>query len=305
MRGPIRGAHIEQVAHLFVVGSGKGGVGKSTVSVNLAVALAKRGARVGLLDADAYGPSVPMMLGVRKRGESQGWKATLPLGHRGKQSPDQMLKPLLRYGVKVMSVGFFIGEEQAVAPIPDVLGLLIRQLLYTVSWGELDYLIIDLPPGNGEPQATLCRELQLDGAILVTTPQDIARIDTAKGLAMFQNAGVPILGLVQNMYGFVCPHCGERVDIFPSSSESRTMLDSLPLLGAIPLDPATAVSGDKGQPVVASKPESAVAAAFNCMAEQVAAILITAGKSLDMQMPESQNESGTTKGDLFSDERED
>jgi len=277
---------IDQITHLLVVGSGKGGVGKSTVSVNLAVALAKRGAQVGLLDADAYGPSVPMMLGIRKRGESQGWRATLPLGHQGKLSPDKMLKPLLRYGVKVMSVGFFIGEEQAVAPIPDVLGLLIRQLLYTVNWGELDYLIIDLPPGNGEPQATLCRELQLDGAILVTTPQDIARIDTAKGLAMFQNAGVPALGLVQNMSGFVCPHCGERVDIFPSSDESRALLDSLPLLGAIPLDPATAVSGDKGQPVVVSMPESPVSAAFKCIAEQVVAALATVGT----QRPESQED---------------
>jgi ATP-binding protein involved in chromosome partitioning len=279
-------ARIDQITHLLVVGSGKGGVGKSTVSVNLAVALAKRGAQVGLLDADAYGPSVPMMLGIRKRGESQGWRATLPLGQRGKLSPDKMLKPLLRYGVKVMSVGFFIGEEQAVAPIPDVLGLLIRQLLYTVNWGELDYLIVDLPPGNGEPQATLCRELQLDGAILVTTPQDIARIDTAKGLAMFQNAGVPVLGLVQNMSGFVCPHCGERVDIFPSSGESRALLDSLPLLGAIPLDPATAVSGDKGQPVVVSMPESPVSAAFKCIAEQVVAALATVGT----QMPESQED---------------
>src|SRR6266851_9766583 len=179
-----------------------------------------------------------MMLGVRKRGESQGWKATLPLGYRGKLSPDQMLKPLLRYGVRVMSVGFFIGEEQAVAPIPDVLGLLIRQLLYTVNWGTLDYLIIDLPPGTGEPQATLCRELQLDGAILVTTPQDIARIDTAKALAMFQGVNVPVLGVVQNMDGFLCPHCGERIDIFPPSPESRALLDGLPLLGAIPLDPA-------------------------------------------------------------------
>src|SRR5260221_8279092 len=141
---------MDQVAHLLVVGSGKGGVGKSTVSVNLAVALAKRGARVGLLDADAYGPSVPMMLGVRKRSASQGWNATLPLGQHGRLSPEQMLKPLVRYGVKVMSVGFFIGEEQAVAPMPDVLGMLIRQLLYTVNWGPLDCLVIDLSPRNGE-----------------------------------------------------------------------------------------------------------------------------------------------------------
>jgi ATP-binding protein involved in chromosome partitioning len=278
VQGQIQRGRIDQVVHLLVVGSGKGGVGKSTVSVNLAIALARIGSRVGLLDGDAYGPSIPMMLGVRKRRESQGWRATLPLGQREKLSPDQMLKPLMRYGVKVMSVGFFIGEEQAVAPIPDVLGVLIRQLLYTVDWGELDYLIVDLPPGNGEPQATLCRELQLDGAILVTTPQDIARIDAAKGLAMFQNTGVPVLGLVQNMSGFVCPHCGELVDIFPASSESRTSLDSLPLLGVIPLDPATASSGDKGQPVVVSMPESPVTVAFYGIAEQVIEILIARGK---------------------------
>ena len=305
VQGRIQRARIDQVVHLLVVGSGKGGVGKSTVSVNLAIALARIGSRVGLLDGDAYGPSIPMMLGVRKRRESQGWRATLPLGQREKLSPDQRLKPLMRYGVKVMSVGFFIGEEQAVAPIPDVLGVLIRQLLYTVDWGELDYLIVDLPPGNGEPQATLCRELQLDGAILVTTPQDIARIDTAKGLAMFQNTGVPVLGLVQNMSGFVCPHCGELIDIFPASSESRTSLDSLPLLGAIPLDPATASSGDKGQPVVVSVPESPVTLAFYGIAEQVGEILIAKGKTLKMHMPESKEDSEATKGDLSNNERED
>jgi ATP-binding protein involved in chromosome partitioning len=305
VQGRNQRARIDQVDHLLVVGSGKGGVGKSTVSVNLAIALAKHGALVGLLDADAYGPSVPMMLGVRKRGESQGWKATLPLGIRQKLSPDQMLKPLLRYGIKVMSVGFFIGEEQAVAPIPDVLGVLIRQLLYTVDWGELDYLIVDLPPGNGEPQATLCRELQIDGAILVTTPQDIARIDTAKGLVMFQKAGVPILGLVQNMSGFVCPHCGERIDIFPPSSESRTLLDSLPLLGAIPLDPSTAVQGDQGRPVVISMPESPVTTAFYSIAEQVTDNLLAKEKKLNTLMPESKEDSEAPKGDLSNDERED
>ena len=297
---------IDQVGALLVVGSGKGGVGKSTVSVNLAVALAKRGMQVGLLDADAYGPSIPMMLGVRKRGESQGWKATLPLGHRDTLPREQMLQPLPRYGVKVMSVGFFIGEEQAVAPIPDVLGLLIRQLLYVVDWGRLDYLIIDLPPGNGEPQATLCRELQLDGAILVTTPQDIARIDTAKALSMFQNVGVHVLGVVQNMSGFLCPHCGERIDIFPPSPESRALLDSLPLLGAIPLDPATAVSGDKGRPVVVSMPESSVSLAFMDMAESVVTVLETKrALQEDKQEPEAEGESDILKGEHFTDERED
>jgi ATP-binding protein involved in chromosome partitioning len=269
VQGRIRRERVESVAHLIVVGSGKGGVGKSTVSVNLAVALAKRGYQVGLLDADTYGPSVPMMLGVRKRGESQGWRATLPLAQRGGMAPEQMLQPLLRYGVKVISVGFFIGEEQPVAPMPDVQGVLIRQLLRGVNWGTLDYLLIDLPPGNGEPQATLCRELELDGAILVTTPQDIARIDTAKGAGLFRGAGVPILGLVQNMAGFICPNCGERVDIFPTSSEASSLLRDIPLLGVVPLDLATARSGDVGQPIVVTIPESAASTEFYAIAGQV------------------------------------
>ena len=266
MQGRSRRERVERVAHLIVVGSGKGGVGKSTVSVNLAVALAKRGYQVGLLDADTYGPSVPMMLGVRKRGESQGWRATLPLAQRGGMVPEQMLQPLVRYGVKVISVGFFIGEEQPVAPMPDVQGMLIRQLLHSVNWGTLDYLLIDLPPGNGEPQATLCRELELDGAVLVTTPQDIARIDTAKGAGLFQGAGVPILGLVQNMAGFICPNCGERVDIFPASSETSSLLHKMPVLGVVPLDLATARSGDSGQPIVVTMPESVVSAEFYIIA---------------------------------------
>ncbi len=278
MQSRTQRALVDQVDKLLVVGSGKGGVGKSTVSVNLAVALAKQGLAVGLLDGDAYGPSIPMMLGVRKRGASKGAEATLPLAERKTMPQAQKIQPLVRYGVKIMSVGFFIGEEQAVAPIPDVLGLLIRQLLYSVDWGKLDYLIIDLPPGTSEPQATLCREMQLDGAILVTTPQDIARIDTAKALAMFQNVYVPVLGVVQNMDGFVCPHCGERAEIFPRSQETRNLLDELPLLGSIPLDPAAVVSSDKGHPIIISMPESPVAQAFTRVATSVVSALDTQKK---------------------------
>lgn len=269
-------AKIEGVEQLLVVGSGKGGVGKSTVSVNVALALARRGARVGLVDGDAYGPSVPLMLGVRKREASTGWSATLPLSQRTLPR-ERMLQPLMRYGVKVMSVGFFIGEEQAVAPMPDVVGMLIRQLLFIVDWGTLDYLIVDLPPGTAEPQATLMRDLALAGAILVSTPQDVARLDAAKALAMFRQAGVPVLGLVENMRGFVCPHCGERVDVFPPASEPRPELDSLPRLGVIPLDPVAVIGGDNGRPVVASAPDSAVGRAFMAVAEQIAAAL-AAGK---------------------------
>jgi ATP-binding protein involved in chromosome partitioning len=265
----VQRSYMDQVKYLIVVGSGKGGVGKSTVSVNLAVALARQGAVVGLLDGDTYGPSVPLMLGIRKRGEAHGWRGVLPLAHSQKLSPEQMLQPLLRYGVKVMSVGFFIGEEQAVAPMPDVQGLLIRQLLFTVNWGELDYLIIDLPPGNGEPQATLVRELVLSGAILVTTPQDVARLDTARALAMFRGAGVHVLGLVKNMSGFTCPHCGELIEIFPAGSGMSESLDDLPVLCTIPLYPPTAVSSDNGQPVVVSLPSSPAALAFSTLAEHV------------------------------------
>ena len=302
----VQRARVENIRTLLVVGSGKGGVGKSTVSVNLAVALARQGASVGLLDGDAYGPSIPMMLGVRKRKAGQGAEVTLPLAQCGKPTPEQMLTPLPRYGIKIMSVGFFIGEEQAVAPMPDVLGVFIRQLLYSVDWGVLDYLIIDLPPGNGEPQATLCRELQLDGALLVTTPQDIARIDTAKALAMFREAGVPALGVVQNMDGFLCPHCGERVEIFPRSREVREQLDNLPLLGSIPLDPAAALSGDKGQPVVVSNPESPVSIAFMSIAEQVKTIIETQSiTTVSQDTPVHQEEAVPMKGDVFNDEGED
>lgn len=301
---------IDGVSSLLVVGSGKGGVGKSTVSVNLAVALAKSGATVGLLDGDAYGPSIPMMLGVRKRQAAPASALYLPVANSRKQTSEQMLKPLDRYGIKVMSVGFFIGEEQAVAPIPDVLGMLIRQLLYTVNWGTLDYLIIDLPPGNGEPQATLCREMQLDGAILVTTPQDIARIDTAKALAMFSDVHVHVLGLVQNMDGFICPHCGETVAIFPRSLESRALLDELPLLGSIPLDPSAVVSGDKGQPMVVSRPDSPVALAFMNMAREVKT-LVEARKAAEERQRMSENVDTTDTTDMLEtsemrgDERED
>ncbi|GCE49335.1 ATP-binding protein involved in chromosome partitioning [Thermosporothrix hazakensis] len=262
---------LPDVGSLLVVGSGKGGVGKSTVSVNLAVALARAGASVGLLDCDVYGPSVPMMLGVRKRAASSGFRAMLPLAEAKNLAPEKKIPPLTRYGVRVMSAGFFIGEEQAVAASSDMLGLLIRQLLYSVDWGRLDYVILDLPPGNGEPQQTLCREMALDGAILVTTPQDIARIDTAKALAMFQNADVPVLGVVQNMDGLLCPHCGERIEIYPHSKEVRTRLDQVPVLGSLPLDPMAARWSDEGVPVAISMAETPFGQAFCTLAREVLA----------------------------------
>ncbi|GCE03590.1 hypothetical protein KDAU_09190 [Dictyobacter aurantiacus] len=268
MRQQSRRERLEHIGAVLVVGSGKGGVGKSTVSVNLAISLAKLGVRVGLLDGDAYGPSIPMMVGVRKRADARS-EAILPLAERRDLAAEKKIQPLLRYGVKLMSVGFFIGEEQAVAPLPDALGMLMRQLLFSVNWGELDYLIIDLPPGTSEPQATLCREFELSGAVLVTTPQDIARIDTAKAVTMFQRMSVPILGVVQNMAGLLCPHCGQMVEIFPASPEPRAQLDDLPLLGRIPLDPAAVTNGDKGYPIVVSLADSPVAMVFSDISAQI------------------------------------
>jgi ATP-binding protein involved in chromosome partitioning len=282
----VQHVQMDQIKHLVVVGSGKGGVGKSTVSVNLAVALARQGAVVGLLDGDTYGPSVPLMLGIRKRGESQGWRGTLPLGFGQKLTPEQMLQPVVRYGIKVMSVGFFVGEEQAVAPMPDVQGMLMRQLLSTVNWGPLDYLIIDLPPGNGEPQATLVRELELAGALLVTTSQDVARIDTARALTMFRSAGVNVLGLIKNMSSFSCPHCGELIEIFPNSLEVRGALDDLPVLCIVPLHPPMAVGADLGQPIVVSQPESPASLAFYSLAQTISGALNRSSEEVDPDQPE-------------------
>lgn len=166
-----------------------------------------------------------------------------------------------------------------------------------MNWGTLDYLLIDLPPGNGEPQATLCRELELDGAILVTTPQDIARIDTAKGVRLFQQVGVPILGLVQNMVGFICPHCGERVDIFPPSSEASSLLHEIRLLGVIPLDLATARSGDSGRPIVVTMPESLVSGEFYAIAGRVKESIET------RHVPDQLDGGGEVEGETPSDEQ--
>jgi ATP-binding protein involved in chromosome partitioning len=157
--------------------------------------------------------------------------------------------------------------------MPDVQGMLIRQLLFMVDWGELDYLIVDLPPGNGEPQATLVRELELSGAILVTTPQDVARMDTARARAMFRQAGVRVLGLVNNMSGFTCPHCGEVIEIFPVGQQARSALDDLPILATVPLYPPTAIGSDSGQPIVVSLPESVAAHTFRTLATEVSSML--------------------------------
>lgn len=249
------------VRHVVAVASGKGGVGKSTVSVNLALALHQTGARVGLMDGDIYGPNIPLMMGIREPPEV--------LGEEGK------ILPVTAYGIKLISIGFFLGggDQGVIWRGPMVHGA-IQQFLRDVKWGELDYLVVDLPPGTGDAPLSLSQLVPLSGAVIVTTPQDVALQDVVKGIAMFRKLEVPIVGIVENMAHFVCPHCGERSDIFGSGGGRRLAeRSSLAFLGEVPLDPDIRVGGDEGRPVVASAPNSPQAEAFRKIAGAVAARL--------------------------------
>ncbi len=247
---------IPEVRHTIAVASGKGGVGKSTVSTNVAIALAHLGHRVGLLDVDIYGPSIPMMLGINERPRLLG----------------QRILPFERYGIKAMSLGFILDQDTPVIWRGPMVMKAIEQMLGDVEWGALDFLILDLPPGTGDAQLTVTQKVPLSGALIVTTPQDVALIDARKGLAMFRKVEVPVLGLVENMATFVCPHCGESTDIFKRGGGERTA-DELgtPFLGSIPLDPAIVLGGDSGVPIVVSAPDGPHAKAFRAVAEAVIA----------------------------------
>lgn len=243
------------VKNAVAVASGKGGVGKSTVAVNLAVALARSGAKVGLLDADVYGPSTPLMLGA----------------HGKPQMQNQKIVPLEAHGIKVMSVGFILDPEKALIWRGPLVAQLITQFLNDVEWGELDYLIIDLPPGTGDVQLTLVQKIPISGAVIVTTPQEVALADAVKGLKMFEEVKTPIIGIIENMSGFVCPSCGVTHDIFDSGGGKRIAeLYGVDLLGQIPLDIATRISGDTGVPVTLAYPDSPAGKAFQHTAERVA-----------------------------------
>jgi ATP-binding protein involved in chromosome partitioning len=248
---------IPGVKHLVAVGSGKGGVGKSTVAVNLAVALALEGYRVGLLDADVYGPSVPTMMGVRHP----------PFSEDGK------MIPLEQHGVKLMSLGFLMPDDTAhVIWRGPMVGSAVRQMLSDVKWGELDYLFVDLPPGTGDAQLTLAQSVPITGAVVVMTSQDVAVNIASKAVGMFRKLNVPILGVVGNMDEFACPHCGHQTPIFTrGGSEEAARRMQVPFLGSIPLDPATVEHGDQGVPTVLAAPESAQAAAFRTVARSVVA----------------------------------
>jgi ATP-binding protein involved in chromosome partitioning len=244
------------VKNIIAVGSGKGGVGKTTVSVNLAVALAKAGASVGLLDADITGPNIPMMIGA------EGQPAA---------SPDGKIKPIEALGVKVISIQFFLPEGQPVVWRGPLVGGAIQQFLRDVDWGELDYLVVDLPPGTSDAQLTLAQSVPLTGAVLVTTPQQVALSDVAKALAMFRRVSVPILGLVENMSGFVCAHCGEVTDLFGRGGGERYAGENgIDFLGAVPLDITVRQGADVGVPAVAQSQPGPASIALEHIARAIA-----------------------------------
>jgi len=233
------------VSHVLAVASGKGGVGKTTVAVNLALALARSGAAVGLYDADLYGPNVPVLLGVTRKTAIPGY---LPVA-RADATP--YISPLERFGLKVMSIGFFMGTEDAVTPPPDAAGDIIRQTLQDVKWGMLDYLLIDLPPGTGEPQQTLLNTIPMAGVVIVTTPQDLALMDASRSLAFFRKSRAAVLGVIENMSYLHCPHCGEPIEVFHRSGKKYAIEgDEIPLLGRVPMNLAISRGIDATHPLV-------------------------------------------------------
>ncbi|HVS30657.1 MAG TPA: Mrp/NBP35 family ATP-binding protein [Thermoanaerobaculia bacterium] len=247
---------LEGVTYKIAVASGKGGVGKSTVSTNLALALRNLGFSVGLLDADIYGPSQQMMLGIQGR-------PTI-------DETDEKIMPMENHGVKTMSLGLITSPDEPVIWRGPMVMKALDQFLTDVKWGTLDFMIIDLPPGTGDAQLTLTQKVPLTGAVVVTTPQDVALIDARKGLAMFRKVNVPVLGIIENMSYFICRHCGEREEIFGHGGGKKTAeMLGVPFLGEVPIDPKVVVGGDTGEPIVILEPESPAALAFKELANQI------------------------------------
>ncbi len=245
---------IPEVKRVVAVASGKGGVGKSTVAANLAVALAQLGHKVGLLDVDIYGPSVPTMFGITQR----------------PRVIDNRIFPFEKYGLRLMSLGFILETDTPVIWRGPMVMKAIEQMLGDVEWGALDYLILDLPPGTGDAQLTVTQRVQLAGAVIVTTPQDVALIDARKGLAMFRKVNVPVIGIVENMSTFICPHCGHATDIFKRDGGRKTAdLLGTAFLGSIPLDPQIVLGGDAGVPISVADPKGPHGEAFRRVAREV------------------------------------
>jgi ATP-binding protein involved in chromosome partitioning len=259
------------VKNIIAVASGKGGVGKSTTAVNLALALHVEGASVGVLDADIYGPSQPMMLGV-------SGQPTSPDG--------QTMEPLEGHGLKVMSIGFLVQPDQAMIWRGPMATQALDQLLRQTRWGELDYLIVDMPPGTGDIALTLSQRVPLTGAVIVTTPQDIALIDARKGLTMFEKVGVPILGIVENMAVHVCENCGHAEHIFGAEGGKKMAADfKVPYLGALPLNRSIREQSDAGHPPVAAEPDGAIAGLYKALAQTVAVGIAGKGKDYSAKFP--------------------
>ena len=257
-------AGIPGIAAIIAVASGKGGVGKSTTAVNLALALRELGLKVGILDADIYGPSMPKLLGIRERPQSAG-------GNR--------LRPLERYGMQVMSIGFLIEEETPMIWRGPMVMSALTQMLREVEWGTLDVLVVDMPPGTGDAQLTMAQQVPLKGAVIVSTPQDLALIDARRGIGMFRRVNVPVLGIVENMSTFICPHCGARSDIFGHGG-ARREADRLgvPFLGEVPLDIAIREKSDAGSPVVSAAPDNPLAQYYRAISERVRAGLAASSR---------------------------
>jgi ATP-binding protein involved in chromosome partitioning len=243
------------LGRIIAVSSGKGGVGKSTVAVNLAVALAKSGARVGLMDADIYGPNIPRMMGI---------------DHAPEVTPAQRIKPLEAHGVKLMSLGFLVERDQPAIWRGPIVMKIITQFLQDVDWGTLDYFLVDMPPGTGDAQLSLVQATHVHGAVIVTTPQPVATGDALRGAKMFQRVGVPVLGIIENMSYFLCPHCGKPTALFGSGG-GKQLADELglPLLGEVPLYPSIRTGGDEGRPIVEAEPDAPASKALVAAATRI------------------------------------
>jgi ATP-binding protein involved in chromosome partitioning len=248
---------IQGVKNVISVGAGKGGVGKSTCAVNIALALSQLGARVGVLDADVYGPNVPILLGAE---------------HERPYAQDEKIVPILRYGVRIISIAFFIEAEKAAIWRGPMLSGAVRQFLFDVNWGELDYLIVDLPPGTGDVQLTMSQSIPMTGAVVVSTPQDVSTADVGRAIQMFNTLKVPNLGLIENMSYYVCPHCGQREEIFGhGGAKALAERMRVPFLGEVPLDRRIREGGGPGMPLMVSAPDSELASVYRDVASHLAA----------------------------------
>ncbi|MDP2440884.1 iron-sulfur cluster carrier protein ApbC [Rhodoferax sp.] len=264
-------ALLPKVKNIVAVASGKGGVGKSTTAVNLALALAAEGANVGILDADIYGPSVPMMMGIEGRPESDD---------------GQTMEPMENYGVQVMSIGFLVAQDEAMIWRGPMATQALEQLLRQTNWKDLDYLIVDMPPGTGDIQLTLSQRVPMTGSVIVTTPQDIALLDAKKGIKMFEKVGVPILGIVENMAVHVCSNCGHIEHIFGADGGKKMATEyGMDYLGALPLDMQIRLQADSGKPTVVSDPDSEVAGLYKAVARKVALAIAAKNKDFSSKFP--------------------